>query len=146
VMVSLYHQITGRFRDVFEFNGTLSSFIRDEYFGAATLQRFRVMWDTIIGQRNFLRISYEECQIGMLAVFRRLLDYYEISVTDEDLTAAIDKGSYRNMQKVEAEMKFPEPWLRYRNGFPKVREGVVGGHKRYFTGADLEFLDSVFQR
>src|SRR5258705_10176687 len=33
VMVSLYFQVTGRFKDFFGYEGTISDFIRDEYFG-----------------------------------------------------------------------------------------------------------------
>src|SRR5215471_14103917 len=44
VMVSLYFQVTGRFRDFFEYSGDLSQFIRDDYFGASMLKAFRDIW------------------------------------------------------------------------------------------------------
>src|SRR5262245_27338651 len=34
VIVSLYYQVTGRFRDFFGYQGDVSAFIRDPYFGA----------------------------------------------------------------------------------------------------------------
>ena len=52
VMVSLYRQITGRFGDVFEYEGGLSEFIRDDYFGALNLKRFRDMWHVIVQRRQ----------------------------------------------------------------------------------------------
>ena len=45
VMVSLYFQITGRFKDIFAYQGTISEFIHDDYFGAQNLARFREIWD-----------------------------------------------------------------------------------------------------
>src|ERR1700704_240791 len=44
VMVSLYFQVTGRFRDLFGYEGNLSEFIWDDYFGAQILRQFRGMW------------------------------------------------------------------------------------------------------
>src|SRR5258708_31119145 len=48
VMVSLFFQVTGRMKDVFEYKGSLSEFLRDDYFGAHNLKLFRKMWDEII--------------------------------------------------------------------------------------------------
>jgi hypothetical protein len=145
VMVSLYHQIVGRFGNVFEYRGNMSEFIRDDYFGAANLRRFRDMWAMIVHRRGFLKISYEACHLDTYSVLQQVLSYYEIEVSQEQLSAAIDKGSLANMKKIEASMQFPEPWLRYRNDSPKVRLGKVGGFREVLTEADIAFLNEVFE-
>jgi hypothetical protein len=144
VMVSLYHQITGRFGDVFNYQGNISEFVRDEYFGAVNLRKFRDMWGTILSCRKFLKISYEACHRDMNDVLQRLLTYYEIEVPQAQLLEAIDKGSLTNMKKVEASDQFAEPWLRYRNGSPKVRQGKIGGFRDVLTRTDIAFLDEIF--
>jgi len=144
VMVSLYHQITGRFSDFFGYRGNLSEFIRDDYFGAANLRRFRDMWEVIVNRRGFLKISYEACHLDINNVLRRILSYYEVEVSQVQLSEAIAKASLANMKKIEASNEFAEPWLRYRNGSPKVRQGKVGGFREILIEADIEFLNEIF--
>lgn len=144
VMVSFYHQITGRFSDFFGYTGSLSEFIRDDYFGAENLRRFRDMWQTILSRRPFLKISYEDCHRDPNKALHQILHYYEIGVGQTQLSQAIRDASFANMKKIEASMIFPEPWLRYRNGSPKVRQGCVGGFQKALTDADIEFLNDVF--
>jgi len=144
VMVSLFHQITGRFGNVFEYRGNLSEFLRDDYFGAENLKRFRDMWAIIVGDRGFFRVSYEDCHLNVTSVLRQILRYYEIEVSQAQLTDAIGRGSLANMKKIEASMQFPEPWLRYRNNSPKVRQGAVGAFREVLDPADILFLNEVF--
>jgi hypothetical protein len=60
VMASLFYQVTGRFRDFFRYEGSPSQFIRDDYFGAQTLARFRDVWGRLSEQSNILVIDYED--------------------------------------------------------------------------------------
>jgi Sulfotransferase domain len=146
VMVSLYHQVTARFSDIFEYRGSLSAFIRDDYFGAENLQKFRRMWETIAERRGFLKISYEACHLDTRGALRQILDYYGLEVSEARLAAAIDKGAFANMKEAEASMAFPQPWLQPRNGSPKVRQGKVGGYREVFSKDDIAFLNQVFER
>jgi Sulfotransferase domain len=73
ILVSLFYQVTGRFRDYFGYTGSISDFIRDEYFGASNLQRFREMWQEIAAQRNLLVVSYEGCHADMLGSMCQIL-------------------------------------------------------------------------
>jgi hypothetical protein len=144
VMVSLYYQITGRFRDFFGYSGTISDFIRDEYFGAESLRQFRAMWTAIATEKNFLKISYEECHHGFKDVFQAILDYYAVAVSAEAMQAAAESASFENMQAIEQSGSFAKPWLRARNGAPKVRRGVVGGYRCELSEADVHYLNVVF--
>ncbi|MBU0755948.1 MAG: glycosyltransferase family 4 protein, partial [Planctomycetes bacterium] len=47
LITSLYFQVIGRFRDFFGYRGSISDFIRDDYFGAENLRKFRAMWEKI---------------------------------------------------------------------------------------------------
>jgi len=48
------------------------------------------------------------------------------------------------MSEVEQSATFEEPWLRLRNGAPKVRRGLVGGYADSLREADIHYLDQVF--
>jgi hypothetical protein len=48
------------------------------------------------------------------------------------------------MKKTEDEDTFGQPWLRKRNGTPKVRKGKVGGFRTELSKEDIVYLNEVF--
>lgn len=144
ILVSLYHQVTGRFRDFFNYQGDISVFIRDDYFGAVNLQRFQQMWELLCDEGLAMRISYEECHEDFEEVLVRVLDHYQLESHENDICSATEVSSFKNMKQVELSGGFPEPWLRLRNEAPKVRQGKVGSYRYSLTDVDIVFLDSVF--
>jgi hypothetical protein len=144
VMVSLYHQVTGRFQDFFDYRGSLAEFIRDGYFGAGNLARFRAMWAGIVQARGFLRVSYEECHADPLALLQRIVAYYGFEVGEERLRAAVEAGAFERMRELELSMAYPGKWLRPRNGATKVRKGKVHGFRDELSAPDIAWLDGVF--
>jgi hypothetical protein len=145
VMVSLYYQVTGRFKDFFNFPGSMSDFLRDDYFGAINLQRYRSMWEQLISERQFKHISYEDCHRDSLAVVKSVLDYYELPYDMAALQASVEKARFEEMQRLELSGQFPQPWLRLRNDAPKVRKGQVGDHLTVLAATDITYLNHVFQ-
>ena len=144
VMVSLYHQVTGRFRDFFGYQGTMSEFLRHPYFGADNLRRFRAMWNEIVRERGFLKVTYEDCHADAAGTLRTITSYYGLHIDPGRIEAAVAAGTFDEMRKVEREESFSEPWLRPRNGMNKVRRGKVGGFREELSPADIEYLDEVF--
>ncbi len=143
VMVSLYHQVTGRFADFFDYRGSISEFLRDDYFGASTLAEFRRMWRTVLMERSYLHLTYEEMHADTVRALRRVLSYLELDASDADIAASVEQGRFENMQSVEMSGQFDEPWLRTRNGFPKVRSGKVGSY-HLLSQEDVEYLNRIF--
>lgn len=143
VMVSLYHQIKGRMRDVFDFKGDISAFIRDEYFGAANLLEFDRQWRELCRRGLALCVSYEECHENLDGVMRKILTWYDLDVSDQELRAACEGATFQEMQAVELSGEFGEPWLRPRNGATKTRRGVVGGYTDSLPAADIAFLGQL---
>lgn len=144
IMVSLYHQVTGRFRDFFDYRGTISDFIRDDYFGAHNLRRFQDMWNGLCEEGLALRVSYEDCHDDFAAVLASICDHYGFVHSPAEITTAVEFARFDNMQRIEQSGEFHEPWLRPRNGSPKVRQGKVGGHLRELSPPDIAWLDSMF--
>lgn len=144
VMVSLYYQVVGRFRDYFNYRGSISDFIRDPYFGAENLARFRSVWDEVLADRGFMKVTYEAFHADTAASLQGVLDYLHLPVDRAALDGTVAAASLGRMREVEEAGTFPEPWLRKRNGEPKVRRGEVGGFRGELHGADIEYLDQVF--
>jgi len=146
IMVSLYFQIKGRFQDFFNYEGSISDFIRDDYFGAKNLKLFQDQWNQICHMGFAHQISYEQCHDNFSNVLRDVLNYYEFSLPDNQIKNASEAACYEAMKSVESSGSFNQPWLRLRNGYPKVREGKMNNYKHYFTKNDLDYLLSVFDQ
>jgi len=143
VMVSLYFQIKGRMRDVFDFKGDISAFIRDEYFGAANLLEFDRQWRELCRRGLALCVSYEECHENLDAAIRKILVWYDLDVSDRKLRAACEAAAFPKIRALELGGRFGEPWLRPRNGATKTRRGIVGGHVDSLPAADIAFLEQL---
>lgn len=146
VMVSLYFQVTGRFQDFFGYQGNLSEFIRDDYFGAHNLHRFRSMWAELCARLGFHRISYEACHADMESTVAGLVAYYGFEVEPARIREAVANAAFGRMQQLEQSAEFPQPWLRPRQGALKVRRGKVGGFRDTLAAEDISYLDHVFSR
>lgn len=144
VIVSLYHQVTGRFADFFGYDGALGDFIRDPYFGAENLQKFRTQWLDLCRQGLALAVSYEECHADFPGTLARIVAHYRFEVSAAAIREASAAAAIENMRNVEREGGFEEPWLRLRNGAPKVRQGRIGGYADCLSAEDIAYLNRVF--
>lgn len=144
VMVSLYYQVTRRFKDYFNFWGDISRFIRHDYFGAENLARFRQMWRTVCDARGFPVITYEDCHSDPRAVLEQVLTYMELPADPAVIDEVVAISTFEKMRELEASGSFPESWLQLRNGAPKVRRGLVGGFRDELNAVDIAYLDQVF--
>ena len=143
VLVSLYYQVTGRMRDRFDYQGTLSDFVRDDYFGARVLCGYREMWDRIASTElkdRILRVTYEECHADFGGVLSRILDHYGFPRRNDEIARAVEASRFSSMREIELSGKYPDGWLRARQGAPKVREGRIGGYKDALSVEDLRYI------
>lgn len=144
VMVSLYHQITGRFEDFFGYEGSISEFIRHPYFGAFRLAEFHRQWMELVSENRAMHVTYEECHENLADVLSRILARFETAADNQQLTKAIEAASFENMRKVEKSGAFAEPWLRPRNGHLKTRTGKPGGYRRHLSDEDAAYIERLF--
>lgn len=144
VIVSLYHQVSGRFRDFFDYRGDISAFIRDDYFGAEVLKGYRSMWGELLKQRPYLHLTYEDLHADTKTTLERVLTYLGKELDQARIADAIRRGHAEEMRKLELSGEFPEPWLKLRHGSPKVRRGLVGAFRNELSIEDIHFLNSTF--
>jgi hypothetical protein len=145
IIVSLFFQITGRFQDFFDYKGTISEFIRDDYFGATKLKLFRDQWEEICRAGLAYKVTYEQCHSNMTQVMRGLLNYYEIEYDEEVLARAVANATFEKMRHVEESRTFDSPWLQPRNHAYKMRKGKIGNFCKYLSNEDIAYLNDVFK-
>ena len=145
-IVSLFHQITGRFHDFFGYQGTISDFLRDPYFGVANLIRYQLMWRGLSTALPVLTIRYEDMALDYAAVLQRTSGHFELGLSDDQCAQIAQQTSFAAMQQVEQSRSFAQPWLQPRMGAPKVRQGQVGGFARALSPEDIAFVDHEMLR
>ena len=144
LIVSLFHQVTGRFNDFFQYTGSISDFIRDPYFGAEVMKSFFDMWDQVCAQRPVLVMTYEDCMKDPASAFEKIGAHYGFDASAEQWRLAAEKSSFDKMKEVEDSGEFEQPWLRKRQGHSKVRRGKVGGYADSLSPEDVAYLNEIF--
>ncbi|MEM9115930.1 MAG: class I SAM-dependent methyltransferase [Myxococcota bacterium] len=144
VMVSLFHQVTGRFRDFFEYEGNVSHFIREPYFGAHNLARFQRMWNRVVAEGLAVSVSYADAHRDFESAMRKVVDALGLQASADEIRESSKRSAFDKMKQVEAEGAFEKPWLRVRNEAPKVRRGQEGSFRSELSRADQDYLDEVF--
>jgi len=145
-IVSLFHQVTGRFADFFDYRGDISAFIRDPYFGVHNLVGFQAMWRGLSDQLPVHVETYEALSADYTAAFRRISDHLDLQVNDAVMASLAERTSFAAMKDVEQERQFDRAWLQPRMGAPKVRKGKVGGYLEELSAADIAYVEEVIAR
>jgi|WetSurMetagenome_2_1015567.scaffolds.fasta_scaffold261865_1 hypothetical protein len=144
VMVSLFFQVTGRFKDFFHYKGNISDFIRDKYFGAHNLKAFQDMWAELSDKTNTLHVTYELCHEDLPGVLGQIVMHYGFAVPTERLIEVAGQSQFDLMKAVESKGQFKYPWLRPRNDSIKVRRGMISGFVDTLSIDDIDYLNKMF--
>lgn len=148
-IVSLYFEMTKR---VHAFDGTISTFIRQDIGGIASLVAFLNDWHRNRGrlQRSHL-VCYEDIHASPVRTIAAVLEFAGIGgVTDETIERAVELCSFDAMRRMELSGSVPH--VRLRPGdiadpeSYKVRRGKVGGYADTLSAADCAFLDDYIAR
>lgn len=144
VLVSHYFQLTKR-RPVF--SGDLDAFIHSPQYGIDWLMEYMNAWDTArTVPAHFMIVSYEECWRDPAGTLRGALEFFGIGgMTDAVLAAAVEMGTFDNMQRLEAAGALDDFRLRPADVSDpesfKVRRGRIGGHVEYLNQEQIRYLD-----
>lgn len=146
-VVSLFFQKTKRSGARVE--SDISTFIRDPKMGIRNIIHVMNRWHERFRKHpHCLRVSYEELRGDTLGTLIKVLEF--IGISDIDVARAkeaIEFAGFENMKAMESRGDFKKRNLQ--PGDPsdadsfKVREGKVGGYKRHFSEADLNYIDAA---
>lgn len=144
VMVSCYFEATKR---AGYYQGSISSFIRDERYGIDGL----IYWLNVWGENrsvpsDFLLVRYEDMCADAEGQLRRAVEFIGLDGIDDGIIRqAVQFASFNNMRRMEAEDTLSS--ARLRPGNPddpeslKVRRGKVGGYVDYLNVEDVDYLN-----
>ena len=144
VMVSCYFQATKR-EDYYQ--GSMSSFIRDERYGIDGLIHWLNVWSRNRSVPSaFLLVRYEDMHTDTESQLRRIVDFVGLDGIDDGIIRqAVQFASFNNMRRMEAEDTLGS--ARLKPGNPddpetyKVRRGKVGGYVDYLSVKDVGYLN-----
>ncbi|MEQ9661054.1 MAG: sulfotransferase domain-containing protein [Parasphingopyxis sp.] len=148
--VSGFFQATRRKRF---YEGDMAAFLRDPLHGLEKIIRFNLLWsragETI---SDFEVIRYERMRRDAHEEFARAARFVLERDSDEAaVEAAVEAGKYDNMRRVERSgegQRLYGAGLRPRDPADpdsyKVRRGVVGGWRDYFSDADTAYAEELF--
>jgi Sulfotransferase domain. len=130
------------------YTGTLSDFIRDDYYGAVKfLVYYRQWYENQHIPRAFRFLRYENMHTDPKSVLISALEY--IGVTDIDmnlLETAIQYASFDNLKQIESEYPFKVAPSQNDPANPesfKIRRGKVGGYVDYMSAEDIVYIDEL---
>jgi len=143
-LVSSYFQALHR---VGVYDGPLTTFVRDERFGADKILTFYRQWDEARDAPQSLDfMRYEDMHADAAAALRRALAIMGAgAVGDDAIAAAVHYARFDNLRKVETEQRFDRAILSTpadaaAESF-KVRKGLGGGYRDYLSQDDIDHID-----
>lgn len=147
VMVSYYFH--RKFRKS-QYNGNISSFIKDPIWGIDRWIAFNEMWSDDL-PLNFLLIKYEDLHHSINVKIRDIIDFFCMGeITDDMIQKAIEFCSFENMQKMERKNIYKKKLLMptKKNDLKtyKVRSGKVNDFINHISENDISFIDEKIKR
>jgi len=123
-------------------------FVRHSDIGLPFLIEYQNRWArNVRALPHGLMVRYEDLRAEPLATLGRILEHVGHPFPEEEVRAAVEWGSFENLQKLETSGTFRQGGMRLVNrGDPstyKVRRGKVGGYREDFApeqAAELEEL------
>lgn len=144
ILVSSYFQATKREET---FNGSISDFVRSEYWGAMKILTFYKQWHE---QRHvpadFLFVRYEDLHEKPEVVLQNVFSFLGApDMEDRFIQRAIEYCRFENLRRLEKQKRFNSGILSPKDindpeSF-KTRKGLVGNYREYLSDADIAYID-----
>ncbi|XP_053460732.1 sulfotransferase 2A1-like isoform X1 [Nycticebus coucang] len=102
-------------------------------------------WVSMRERENFLMLSYEELKWDTEGTVEKISQFLGKKVEPEELDLIIKNNSFEVMRKNKMSnlSMLNSQYLVHKN--PLLRKGITGDWKNYFTVAQAEAFDKVFQ-
>lgn len=148
-VVSGYFQATRRLGN---FEGDISSFIRDPRHGIEKILHFNTAWFQQQRCQDFLLVSYEAMKADDLRSVEAILDFLQVQISAVKLEETVKNARFDSLKTRESEGSLTEsfgsamqPGDAADPDSYKVRKGVVGGYHEYLSKADISYCKSVLE-
>jgi len=94
---------------------------------------------------QILFVYYEDTLRDPENTVRKIAQFLEKDLTDEQVKTILDATTITSMKKTYAEVPMPESLKNFNLG-GGIRKGGVGGWKNYFTVAQNEWMDDLIEK
>jgi hypothetical protein len=97
---------------------------------------------------NFHLLRYESLRANPHEELAKLLEFMQVTATQENIDQAVDYSSYENMKKMESKQQFRLAGGRMMPGDKnnpdsfKVRRAKIGGYRDYFEDNEVAAIDA----
>ncbi|RMF18456.1 MAG: sulfotransferase domain-containing protein [Candidatus Dadabacteria bacterium] len=142
-IVSLYHQMSKRWKVFRPEWVTMSEFFWSERGGFDTMIRYYNIWaDQRDAPRDLLMVRYEDLHADTAGELRRVLDFLGVrGVDDSTIADAIEENRIERVRKREAAGEFRthrlQPGVKGDPSSMKARKGKIGGFVEELPWADV---------
>lgn len=132
---------------------SMSDFVRDERHGIEKICHFNNQWfEASSRMTRFAILSYEQMHRSPATALAAVANFAGVDLSAETADSVASNRVFSRMQKAEASGEFAHfgdtltaGKAGERDSF-KVRRGVVGGYKDYFSEDDLAFCDRILAK
>jgi hypothetical protein len=148
VVVSCFFQATRRKN---RYEGDMHTFIRSQTHGIRKIIRYYQIWDTSQHfPESFTLLRYEDMHVTPNESLRKALNFFGTTdVTDQEISDAVEFGSFESMKRMETEGSLKNKKLRPGDKNDpesfKVRKGKIGGYADYMTEADIAYCKKALE-
>jgi len=149
-VVSGYFQCKDRLKN---FDGDLSTFIRNDCHGLGKIAVFYESWFRIRRLTNIHYIAYEDLHFDPVNTIKGIGKFFGKELDEKAINSALEISSFDKMQEKEKNNSFGDKYgasLKLINpdnpNSLKVRRGKVGGYRDYFSDDDLKYANKVIER
>jgi hypothetical protein len=123
-------------------------FVRHSDIGLPFLIEYQNSWArNVQGLEKGLLVKYEELRGEPVPTLQKILDLMGESFTEEEVRAAVEWGSFDNLQKLETSGTFSQGGMKLVNANDpstfKVRRGKVGGYREDFPPEQVAELEAL---
>ena len=99
------------------------------------------------GLDSGMLVKYEELRAEPVPTLQKILDLMGEKFTEEEVRAAVEWGSFDNLQKLETSGTFSQGGMKLVNANDpstfKVRRGKVGGYREDFPPEQVAELEAL---
>ncbi|TGD71595.1 hypothetical protein E4634_18310 [Mangrovimicrobium sediminis] len=138
---SIDHPIDRRTVEMWEF-------VRHSDIGLPSLIEYENHWARAVADlENGLLIKYEDLRANPVPTLLRVTQLMGERFTEEEVRAAVEWGSFENLQKLETAGTFSQGGMKLVNADDpstyKVRRGKVGGYREDFEPQQVAELEAL---
>uniref|UniRef100_A0A673KEZ1 Sulfotransferase n=1 Tax=Sinocyclocheilus rhinocerous TaxID=307959 RepID=A0A673KEZ1_9TELE len=148
VLVSYFHfhKFANMLETPKDFDTFFEKFMEGNVFGNCWFEHVK-SWCSHNDEMNFSYITYEEMIKDLQSVVERIASFLGRNLTPQQLNDVVEHSTFKNMKNNPQAnyQQVPVNLLNHQQG-AFMRKGTVGDWKNYFTVAQNERFDKVYQQ